>query len=80
MKNNFILIENSSLIFEKWFTDLKTVNHFSTLNISFSNRRTLSRPAQDLTGTFLGPLRTPSGLDWDRTKLGVAETTPKTAS
>jgi hypothetical protein len=28
MENNFILIENSYLIYGKWFMDLKTVNHF----------------------------------------------------
>ena len=30
---------------------LKIINHFSTLSVSFSNRRTLSRPVQDLAET-----------------------------
>jgi hypothetical protein len=36
-KNIFRLTENYSLIFEKWFLFLKTINYFSSLSISFSN-------------------------------------------
>ena len=37
----------------------KTINNFSTLNISFLNRWILPRPTWDLPRTCLGPLGTP---------------------
>jgi hypothetical protein len=41
--------EKATLIFGKWFSILKTINHFLSLSISFSNQQAQLERRQDLT-------------------------------